>query len=96
MDSIRKLIREILSEIDLFTNEYPFIKERESEKAVLAKIPYIFNNRQEYFKLWVPKSILVDNKVPQWFVYKQMGKMKEDNPSLNFDHIKPTLGEFIS
>lgn len=95
LNKIRTEVRKIINEIELFTREFPFEIERETDKAILAKIPYIFDNHQAYFTLWCPKSIIKDNHIPEWFVMRTMQEMKEKNPTLKFDHIKPTLGEYL-
>ena len=46
---------------------------KETEKAVLAVVGKVFNHCLEDFQdvtMWVPKSLIVNNSIPEWFYKK--------------------------
>lgn len=69
--------------------------DRESEKAVLAKIPYVTSNGDEKsLSVWVPKSILEkDNGIPTWIVQKHLETLRSKGYRYDTSNIMRTLGK---
>lgn len=68
--------------------------DRESEKAVLAKIPYVTGQGDEKsLSVWVPKSTLEKNNgIPLWIVQKQLETLKSKGYRYDTVNIMRTLG----
>ncbi len=49
--------------------------EKETEKAILAVVGFKFNHVLEATQkitMWVPKSLVVNNQIPEWFYNKNV------------------------
>jgi hypothetical protein len=81
-----------ITENNIVTN---YTVDRESERAVLAKIPYVTNNGDEKsLSVWVPKSTLErENGIPTWIIQKHLETLKGKGYRYDTSNIMRTLGK---
>lgn len=98
---IQTTIREYLNEEILKENVSTFDVEKETDKALFVKIPYWLEtgkdkpkHEQKELGLWIPKSQIKNNVIPQWIIDKTLQDLKQKNRFINTDSIKKHLGEY--
>jgi len=94
MQQLAGIIEEsqLITENNIVTN---YTVDRESERAVLVKIPYVTNKGDEKsLSVWVPKSTLeTNNGVPTWIVQKHLETLKNKGYRYDASNIMRTLGK---
>jgi hypothetical protein len=94
MQQLAGIIEEsqLITENNIVTN---YTVDRESERAVLVKIPYVTNNGDEKsLSVWVPKSTLeTNNGVPTWIVQKHLETLRSKGYRYDASNIMRTLGK---
>ena len=98
---IQTTIRDYLNEEILKENVSTFDVEKETDKALFVKIPYWLEtgkdkpkHEQKELGLWIPKSQIKNNVIPQWIIDKTLQDLKQKNRFINTDSIKKHLGEY--
>ena len=95
MQQLAGIIKEsqlVVENTDVVTN---YTVDRESEKAVLAKIPYVTGQGDEKnLSVWIPKSTLEKNNgIPLWIVQKQLETLRSKGYRYDTVNIMRTLGK---
>lgn len=94
MQQLAGIIEEsqLVVENNIVTN---YTVDRESERAILAKIPYVTNNGDEKsLSVWVPKTTLeTNNGIPTWIVQKHLETLKAKGYRYDANNIMRTLGK---
>lgn len=87
--------QKLVEDVSLFTTE------KETDKALFVKIPYWLEtgkskvqHEQKELNLWIPKSQIKNNIIPDWIIEKSLNDLKQKNSFININSIKKHLGEY--